>query len=119
MVEIFFGIITRQAIRRGSFASVRDLITQSEPSLTNGTTAASPSSGPKQPTSYSRTATQVRELRSATLRISVRLLSGLAPFTYGWIGAPAKGALWPLWHVQGAGCVVTAAASRGPVTSIA
>ena len=26
MVEIFFGIITRQAIRRGSFHSVRDLI---------------------------------------------------------------------------------------------
>jgi transposase len=26
MVEIFFGIITRQAIRRGSFASVRDLV---------------------------------------------------------------------------------------------
>jgi hypothetical protein len=26
MVEIFFGIITRQAIRRGSFASVPDLI---------------------------------------------------------------------------------------------
>jgi hypothetical protein len=26
MVEIFFGIITRQAIRRGSFDSVRDLI---------------------------------------------------------------------------------------------
>jgi transposase len=27
MVEIFFGIITRQAIRRGSFASVKDLTT--------------------------------------------------------------------------------------------
>ena len=26
MVEIFFGIITRQAIRRGSFDSVRQLI---------------------------------------------------------------------------------------------
>lgn len=26
MVEIFFGIITKQAIRRGSFASVRDLV---------------------------------------------------------------------------------------------
>jgi hypothetical protein len=25
MVEIFFGIITRQAIRRGSFCSVKDL----------------------------------------------------------------------------------------------
>ena len=28
MVEIFFGIITRQAIRRGTFTSVRDLITK-------------------------------------------------------------------------------------------
>ncbi|CAN5441101.1 hypothetical protein BH18ACT8_BH18ACT8_15640 [soil metagenome] len=26
MVEIFFGIITRQAIRRGSFTSVKDLV---------------------------------------------------------------------------------------------
>jgi hypothetical protein len=26
MVKIFFGIITRQAIRRGTFASVRDLV---------------------------------------------------------------------------------------------
>ena len=26
MVEVFFGIITRQAIRRGSFTSVEDLI---------------------------------------------------------------------------------------------
>jgi hypothetical protein len=26
MVEIFFGIITRQAIRRGTFTSVNDLI---------------------------------------------------------------------------------------------
>ena len=30
MVEIFFSIITRQAIRRGSFTSVRDLITAIE-----------------------------------------------------------------------------------------
>src|SRR4029077_7178915 len=30
MVEIFFSIITRQAIRRGSFTSVRDLIAASE-----------------------------------------------------------------------------------------
>jgi hypothetical protein len=26
MVEIFFGIITRQAIRRGSYTSVRELV---------------------------------------------------------------------------------------------
>jgi hypothetical protein len=27
LVEVFFGIITREAIRRGGFASVKDLIT--------------------------------------------------------------------------------------------
>lgn len=27
LVEVFFGIITRQAIRRGSFASVKELVT--------------------------------------------------------------------------------------------
>lgn len=27
LVEVFFGIITRQAIRRGSFDSVRELVT--------------------------------------------------------------------------------------------
>jgi hypothetical protein len=31
MVEIFLGIITRRAIRRGSFTSVRDLITAIQP----------------------------------------------------------------------------------------
>ena len=30
MVEIFFGILTRQAIRRGTFTSVKDLITAIE-----------------------------------------------------------------------------------------
>jgi len=30
MVEIFFGIITRQAIRRGTFTSAKDLITAIE-----------------------------------------------------------------------------------------
>jgi hypothetical protein len=30
MAEIFFGIITRQAIRRGTFTSVKDLATAIE-----------------------------------------------------------------------------------------
>ena len=50
MVEIFFGIITRQAIRRGTFRSVKDLSTPSAPSSTPTTTAASPSPGPRTPT---------------------------------------------------------------------
>ena len=91
MVEMFFGIITRQAIRRGSFASVRDLITVIGTFIDGWNDRGQPFIWTKQPTNYSRTASQVRELRSATLRISVRLLSGLAPFTCGWIGAPSRG----------------------------
>jgi hypothetical protein len=52
MVEIFFGIITRQAIRRGTFRSVKDLTTASAPSSTPTTTAASRSPGPRTPTNY-------------------------------------------------------------------
>ena len=44
MVEIFFGIITRQAIRRGTFTRSRTSSPPSEPSSTPGTTAASHSS---------------------------------------------------------------------------
>ncbi len=53
MVEIFFGIITRQEIRRGSFTSVADLITAIDAFIAwLGTSAVSPSSGPRPPTSY-------------------------------------------------------------------
>jgi hypothetical protein len=37
MVEIWFGIIERQAIRRGSFTSIADLTRRSAPSSTAGT----------------------------------------------------------------------------------
>ena len=47
MVEIFFGIITRQAIRRGSFRSVSELTARSAASSTPTTTAASRSPGPR------------------------------------------------------------------------
>jgi transposase len=50
MVEIFFSIITRQAIRRGTYRSVKDLTARSASSSTGGTTGASPSSGPRPPT---------------------------------------------------------------------
>ena len=46
----FFSVITRQAIRRGSFTSVRQLSTPSAPSSTPGTTTPGPSPGPKTPT---------------------------------------------------------------------
>jgi transposase len=41
LVEAFFSIITRQAIQRGSFPSVPDLIARSAPSSMAGTNAAS------------------------------------------------------------------------------
>jgi hypothetical protein len=50
LVEVFFGIITRQAIRRGSFDNVKELVAAIEHSSTAGTTAATPSSGPRPPT---------------------------------------------------------------------
>jgi hypothetical protein len=50
LVEIWFGIIERQAIRRGTFASVRELMIKIRPSSTAGTTAANPSYGPRPPT---------------------------------------------------------------------
>jgi hypothetical protein len=49
MVEIFFGIITRQAIRRGSSAASKTSSTPFAASSTATTTAASPSPGPKTP----------------------------------------------------------------------
>jgi transposase len=52
VVEIFFGITTRQAIRRGTFTSVRTSSPRSRHSSTAGTNAANPSSGPKPPTTY-------------------------------------------------------------------
>jgi hypothetical protein len=50
LVEIWLGIIERQAIHRGTFASVRELMIKIGPSSTAGTTAANPSSGPRPPT---------------------------------------------------------------------
>jgi hypothetical protein len=41
MVEIIFGIITRQAIRRGTFTSVKDLTTAS-PDLGQGSSGGVP-----------------------------------------------------------------------------
>jgi len=61
MVEIFFGIITRQAIRRGTFRSVKVLTAASEPSSTPATNDASHLPGRKMPTNCSPNQT-VKEL---------------------------------------------------------
>ena len=68
MVEVFFSIITRPAIRRGSFTSVTDLIAAIEAFIDGGTTAATRSPGPRPPTRYSRNAAQVKEPRSHDTR---------------------------------------------------
>ena len=42
LVEVWFGIIERQAIHRGTFGCVKDSTRRSAPSSTAGTTAATP-----------------------------------------------------------------------------
>ena len=78
MVEVFFGIITRQAIRRGSFTSVKDLITAIEAFIDGWNDRCTPSPGPRPPTRYSRNAAQVKEPRShdTSLNRSGALRSG-------------------------------------------
>jgi transposase len=62
MVEIFFGIITRQAIRRGTFTSVKDLIGAIEAFIDGWNERSNPSSGPAPPTRSSARST-AKELR--------------------------------------------------------
>jgi transposase len=50
LVEIFFGIITRQAIRRGTFTSVKDLIAAIGTFIDGWNERCEPSSGPRRPT---------------------------------------------------------------------
>jgi len=63
MVEIFFGIITRQAIRRGTFTSVRDLIGAIETFIDGWNERCDPLSGPRPPTRSSRTPHAVKRLQ--------------------------------------------------------
>ena len=49
-IEIWFGIITRQSIRRGTFSSVKVLIKQIRDYITHWNTSAHRSSGPLPPT---------------------------------------------------------------------
>ena len=70
MVEIFFGIITRQAIRRGTFRSSRTSSPPSRPTSTAGTNAASPSPGPRPPTKSSPRQPAVKENHSRDTRTS-------------------------------------------------
>jgi hypothetical protein len=53
LVEMFVGIIERQALRRGDFASVRELVTAIRRFCDGWTSAASRFAGPRTPTSPS------------------------------------------------------------------
>jgi hypothetical protein len=50
MVEVFFGIITRQVIRRVTYTSVRDLIAAIETFIHGWNGRCNPSSAPRPPT---------------------------------------------------------------------
>ena len=50
LVEVWFGVIERQAIHRGSFGSVKDLNVKDPRFVDGWTSAATPSSGPRPPT---------------------------------------------------------------------
>ena len=60
MAEVFFSIITRQAIRRGSFTSVKDLIAAIEAFIDGWNDRCHPLPGPRPPTRYSRSAASKR-----------------------------------------------------------
>ena len=62
LVEIFFGIITRQAIRRGRFTSVRELIEAITAFIDGWNERCEPSCGPKTPTRSSRKHHSTRRL---------------------------------------------------------
>jgi len=60
LVEISVGIITRQAIRRGSFTSIIEITKPSRCSSKAGTSGANPSGGPRRPTKSSPKANRKR-----------------------------------------------------------
>ena len=63
MVEIFFGIITRQAIRRGTFTSVKDLIAAIETFIDGWNERC-------QPFTWTKTADQILEKATSGQRSS-------------------------------------------------
>ena len=68
MVEIFFGIITRQAIRRGTFTSVKDLIAAIEAFIDGWNERCQPFVWTKPPTKYSPRHAAVKDHRSRDTR---------------------------------------------------
>ena len=73
LVEVWFGIIERQAIGRGRFTSVHDLMTKIRTSGPAGTTATTRSSGPSPPkrSSTRSTANVTMSQRHASRRLLI------------------------------------------------
>jgi hypothetical protein len=68
MAEVFFSFITWQAIRRGSFTSVKDLIGAIEAFIDGWNDRCHPFTRTKTPTRYSRSAALVNDPRSHDTR---------------------------------------------------
>src|SRR5438034_4196046 len=75
MVEIFFGIITRQAIRRGTFTSVKVLIAAIETFIDGWNERCQPFAWTKTADELLHTAAQVRGLYSRDTRYPKSFLS--------------------------------------------
>jgi hypothetical protein len=71
LVEVWFGIIERQAIHRGTFRSVRELTRKIRDFIDGWNGRAHPSSGPRPPTKSSLKPT-VKQLQTRTTRREIR-----------------------------------------------
>ena len=78
LVEVWFGIIERQAIHRATFPSVRDLMIKIRAFINGWNAAASPSYGPKHQTK-SLTKRTVKELQMRSTS-SMKSLANLSRF---------------------------------------
>jgi DDE superfamily endonuclease len=81
LVEVFFSMVEWQALRRGDFASVGDLVAAIRGSSVPGTSAANPSSGPRTPTRFWASSTgRAPQRRSARAQPACPLRRALVEF---------------------------------------
>ena len=80
IVEIFFKIITRHAIRRGTVTSVKDLIAAIRTFIDGWNDRCEPSSGPTRPTKSSRAPPEVKTVPKRDARKSGRARSKAKEF---------------------------------------
>ena len=76
MVEIFFGIITRQAIRRGTFTSVKDLIAAIETFIDGWNERC-------QPFAWTKTADEILDQSHRRSKIIVHATLGRSAWPHG------------------------------------